>query len=60
MIKEICAWCGNEIKVKEGEVEGGESHGICKSCLVKNFPDIAEKILGDEEVYIEREKHGIS
>lgn len=51
-IKVICACCGEEIDIKDGEGQTGESHGICDSCLVKNFPDLAKKIIGDKEVVI--------
>lgn len=51
-LKVICSWCGEEIEIKDGDGETGESHGICDSCLVKNFPDLAQKILGDKEVII--------
>ena len=35
-VKTVCAWCGKVMK--EGP-EGRVSHGICKECFEKHFPD---------------------
>ncbi len=47
-----CAWCGEILGEKDGQGVEGVSNGICDSCLVRNFPHIAEKVIGDKEVEV--------
>ena len=42
-----CAWCGKDTGTKDGKGTEGHTDGICKPCLLKNFPDIYQKIYGD-------------
>lgn len=46
-LKIVSAWCGDEMGEKDGKGKTGISHGICKDCLLHNFPDVYEKIYGN-------------
>lgn len=51
MDKVKCAWCGDAIKIKPGIIETERNKGICKQCLLHNFPCIYQLIYGDQEVH---------
>ena len=45
----ICSYCTKVYDYKDGQGQEGDSHGICESCLEKEFPEYAEKINKKEE-----------
>jgi len=48
-IKVICAWCKQDMPPGVAEKPGMISHGICKKCLRKYFPEYSKPQKGREE-----------
>ena len=59
-----CAWCQEHLGISEHESTGGVSHGICRPCILKYFPTIAEQVVekfagnGERAIYQNNGKLG--
>lgn len=49
-IHHVCAWCnkgmGKDKEKGRPSKKGNESHGICKRCMKKHFPQDVEAVYG--------------
>lgn len=47
MIKTVCCSC-NKVLVDGETVNGNVSHGICKDCIRRLYPEVAEELEKEE------------
>lgn len=47
-----CMCCNTFMGLKEGH---GETHGICRKCLWQKYPQFARKILGEDDMTLQKQ-----
>lgn len=56
LLRRVCAYCGMDMGIKDGQGVSGVTHGICDSCLERETRAVLDVMQVQREIAVRREK----